>query len=62
MKRKTEISTDLEGKKAYKNRGFYAGIIGILQRNENCPSGYVIVYKGGCRGFFLNENEITIVD
>jgi hypothetical protein len=54
--------TDIVGKKACKNKGFFSGLIGIVQLNDNDFSKYVIVYKDGTRNCFNSLDEITIFE
>lgn len=49
------------GEMAYKNKGFFSGIYGIVEQNPSGCSKYLLVYKDGSKNGFNNLNEITIV-
>jgi hypothetical protein len=53
---------DITGKRAYKNKGFLNGLIGVIQLNDTDFSKYVLVYKDGTRNCFNSLDEITIIE
>lgn len=59
--KKKRQKADIVGKTAYKNRGFFSGIVGKVRLNESDGSKYVLVYKDGSMNCFNRVNEITIV-
>lgn len=54
--------TEFIGKKAYKNKGFFSGLIGEIQLNDSDFSKYVLVYKDGTRNCFNTLDAITLVE
>lgn len=59
--KKKRQKVDIVGKHAYKNRGFFRGIVGQVQLNDSEGSKYVLVYKDGSMNCFNRANEITLV-
>ena len=54
---------ELIGKYAYKKRGFFGGIIGIVRKNdEGSISPYSLEYKDGSRNGFNRSSDIVVVD
>lgn len=50
------------GRMAYKNKGFFSGIYGIVELNPSGRSKYLLVYRDGSKNGFNHLNEITIVN
>lgn len=50
------------GRMAYKNKGFFSGIYGVIELNLSGHSNYVLVYKDGSKNGFNQLSEITIVE
>lgn len=52
----------IAGRMAYKNKGFFSGIYGIVELNPSRHSKYLLVYKDGSKNGFNHLNEITIIE
>lgn len=53
---------ELIGKYAYKKLGFFAGLIGVIEKNNNGISPYKLVFKSAGAVGFLNEKDIVVVE
>ena len=54
----------LVGKRAAKKRGFFSGLIGVIELNDErySSSKYILVLKDGTRVGFNTLNDIQLVD
>ena len=53
---------ELIGKKAYKKRGFFSGLIGIIHKNDNGITPYKLVFKSIGAVGFVDEDDIIVID
>ncbi|MCK7605396.1 hypothetical protein L3V64_003280 [Geobacillus stearothermophilus] len=49
------------GKLAYKKRGFFSGLIGIVQENNNGITPYKLVFQSGAAVGIQGKDDIVIV-
>lgn len=49
------------GKLAYKKRGFFSGLIGIVQENNNGITPYKLVFQSGAAVGIQGKDDIIIV-
>lgn len=52
----------LIGKKAYKKRGFFSGIVGVIEESDSGITPYKLVYRSGSENGFYSIDEITLID
>lgn len=53
---------DLVGRLAYKNRGFYEGVIGTVTKSPHGGGGNYYLQMPNGRVAILSEQDITLVD
>lgn len=53
---------ELIGKMAYKKRGFFSGIIGIIEKSDGGITPYKLVYKNGSANGFSSIYEIELIE
>jgi len=53
---------ELIGKKAYKKRGFFSGIIGVIEKSDSGITPYKLVYSNGSGNGFNNLNDIILIE
>jgi hypothetical protein len=53
---------DLIGKKAYKKRGFFSDLIGVIEKSDNGITPYKLVFKTIGAVGFRDKNDIVIIE
>lgn len=59
--REEKLDRELIGKLAYKKRGFFSGLIGIVQENNNGITPYKLVFQFGAAVGIQGKDDIVIV-